>query len=623
MSNMKEIIVPLNRLKVSEYNVRKTPADAMSDAELKASLASLGQLQNLIVHEDKEDEGYYWVDAGGRRVTQLNELVKDGVYSEDMPIRCLLIEDTSIAAEVSLAENTIRTEMHPADQVEAFTQLVRGGSTIAEIAMRFGMAERAVEQRLRLGNVAPALLDAYREGKLNLETLKAFAVTTDHEAQIEVWDTLRENREYINERLVRGMLLEDRVRGDSYIASFVGVKAYEEAGGPLTRDLFGAEDDGGLWLEDYALLYKLADSKLEAAAEEIKDEWRWVEHSIEFDYSDEGKFKKVYPKRGELTDAEQADYEGLLSARDLMLQEGVDDDARDEYDAINEGLQKFWKLQDERTVYSEQQREIAGCMVTIEYNGKLKLVGGLVRPGDVPKGKGSRDSGGYKDADTIVREKAGYSKKLMDAMRDERTRIVRSHLSGAFPEAFDLMLFQMAREIFCVERYYSQPLDVELFRYGSRHDASASIDVEALPIDWASEADDGAAFEKMRSLSDEDKQTLFAACVATTYKGQLTIDTGVKPEVEQVVDGLGIDFATGFRPTVQNFWGRLTKGRMLEIAGEVIGTEWADAHSKDKKPALAQAMEDAFAPGDEVPEDMTPEGRDAALAWTPSGFVGE
>lgn len=95
------------------------------------------------------------------------------------------------------------------------------------------------------------------------------------------------------------------------------------------------------------------------------------------------------------------------------------------------------------------------------------------------------------------------------------------------------------------------------------------------------------------------------------------------PEVEAVVDDLGIDFATGFRPTVDNFWGRLTKGRILEIAEDVLGTEWVDAHSGDKKAALAKAMEVAFAAGDDVPEDVTPEGREAALAWTPSGFVGE
>ena len=264
------------------------------------------------------------------------------------------------------------------------------------------------------------------------------------------------------------------------------------------------------------------------------------------------------------------------------------------------------QLREDRTVYSEEQRELAGCMVTIDYSGKLKLVEGLVRPSDVPKGEGGRDSGGYKDAATIVREKAGYSKKLMDAMRHERTRIVRSRLSGAFTEAFDLLLFQMAREVFAVERYFAHALDVELFRHGSRHGATDSMDIETLPIDWVKETDDSVAFEQMRSLSEREKQALFAACVATTYKGQLTVDATVSPEAEMVVDDLGIDFEADFRPTVDNFWGRLTKARILTIAEETLGAEWVDAHSGDKKAVLAKAMELAFAAGEELPEGRLP-----------------
>lgn len=506
MSNMKEIMVLLNRLKVSKYYVRKTPADAMSDAELKASLASLGLLQNLVVHRDEVDEGYYGVDAGRRRVTQLNELVAEGVFSGDMPIHRLLIEDASTATEVSLVENTMRADMHPADQVEAFVRLVSEGSTVGEIAMKFGMAERAVEQRLRLGNVAPALLDAYREGDLNLETLKGFAVTPDHDLQLAVWERVTSGGGYYNSYNIRNMLLESKVQGNSRLAYFVGIDAYEEAGGTMLRDLFADEDDRGLWLDDYDLVLRLAEDKLKATAEEIKDDWRWVEYSQGFGYEDEAKYRKVFPTQSELTEDEQADYDGLMYARDMILQDGLNSEVREEYEDINAKMQEYQDIKRSRDSFSDDQRKLAGCMVTIDYNGRLKLVEGLVKPGDIPKGKGGRDSGGYKDADTIVREKTGYSKKLMDAMRDERTKIVRSHLSSAFPEAFDLLLFQMAREIFCVERYYSQPLDVELFRYGSRHDASDAIDVEALATDWASEADDGAAFEKMRALNDEDKR---------------------------------------------------------------------------------------------------------------------
>ena len=52
--------------------------------------------------------------------------------------------------------------MHPADQVVAFTKLVQAGQSVSSVAARFALSERLVEQRLRLGNAAPELPDAYR-----------------------------------------------------------------------------------------------------------------------------------------------------------------------------------------------------------------------------------------------------------------------------------------------------------------------------------------------------------------------------------------------------------------------------------------------------------------------------
>lgn len=623
MNNTTEITVPLSCLTVSDLNVRRTPADSASDAELKASLAAHGLLQNLVVHRSESIEGHYDVDAGRRRVTQLKELASEGVIGEDFPVPCILIEDASMAVEVSLVENTMRAEMHPADQVEAFARLVSEGSTVPEIAVRFGMSERTVEQRLRLGNVSPMLIEAYRNGETSLETLTAFALTTDQKLQEEVWNNLCETRGFVGNYHVREILLEDRVRGDSRVAQFVGMDDYEQAGGGVTRDLFAAEDESGIWLEDPHILHDLADRKLAAIAEELKQSWKWAEFALEFGWEEECKFSKVHPTKGELTPDEEAETDGLMERLREIREVGVSDETREEYDKVNRRLQDLRVLKASRDTFSEEQRAMAGCVVTLDYYGKAKVIEGLVRPGDIPKGEGGRDSGGYKDAQTVAREKAGYSKKHMDAMRDERTRIVRSHLSDAFPEAFDLLLFQMAREVFALERYFDHALDVELFRYGSRHEATGSIDVEALPTGWAKESDDGAAFEQMRSLSEQEKQALFAACVATTLRGQLTVDATVSPEVEMVVDDLGIDFEADFRPTVDNFWGRLTKPRILAIAEDTLGAEWADAHSGDKKAALAQAMEDAFAEGDDLPEGVTPEGREAALAWTPAGFVAD
>ena len=41
--------IPLSRLALAPENVRKTPPDAQADAALKASIAAIGLLENLIV----------------------------------------------------------------------------------------------------------------------------------------------------------------------------------------------------------------------------------------------------------------------------------------------------------------------------------------------------------------------------------------------------------------------------------------------------------------------------------------------------------------------------------------------------------------------------------------------
>ncbi|MGR5456242.1 ParB/Srx family N-terminal domain-containing protein, partial [Vibrio alfacsensis] len=73
--------LPIRVLVVSELNVRKTKTTKEQDAELKASIAAHGLIQNLVALP--EDNGVYGVVAGGRRLTQLKALVSDGQLSLD------------------------------------------------------------------------------------------------------------------------------------------------------------------------------------------------------------------------------------------------------------------------------------------------------------------------------------------------------------------------------------------------------------------------------------------------------------------------------------------------------------------------------------------------------------
>src|SRR6202043_56801 len=99
------------------------------------------------------------------------------------PVRCIL-DTAHNAHEISLAENVVRSAMHPADQFEAFSKLHNEeGMSAEDIAARFGVTPTVVRQRLKLGAVSPKLMQAYRDGGLALDQLMAFAITKDHTRQ--------------------------------------------------------------------------------------------------------------------------------------------------------------------------------------------------------------------------------------------------------------------------------------------------------------------------------------------------------------------------------------------------------------------------------------------------------
>ena len=251
---------PLTSLEPCPFTPRGRPGRFRG---AKASIAAHGLLENLIVRiEDTGEDpgsgpGQAHVDrcavvAGGRRLAAMKALVEEGILDADHPVLCRVIGAAESAEEFSLAENVVRVAMHPADQVVAFLRLSEAGVSASAIAARFGVTERLVEQRLSLGGVAPELLDAYRAQEMDLETLKAFTVTTDHGRQRAVWEQVKEQGYRPGAWQVRRMLTETSVPAISAVARFVGAGAYEAAGGTLTRDLFAGEDRSGTWFDDPA-----------------------------------------------------------------------------------------------------------------------------------------------------------------------------------------------------------------------------------------------------------------------------------------------------------------------------------------------------------------------------------
>src|SRR3546814_8601282 len=75
-----------------------------------------------------------------------------------------------------------------------------------------------------------------------LEQLMAFTVSEDHERQTQVWDAIKDawSKEPYQ---IRRMLTETTVRASDKRAVFLGIGAYEAAGGIVMRDLFQRSEE--------------------------------------------------------------------------------------------------------------------------------------------------------------------------------------------------------------------------------------------------------------------------------------------------------------------------------------------------------------------------------------------
>ncbi|MCH9671002.1 MAG: ParB N-terminal domain-containing protein, partial [Gammaproteobacteria bacterium] len=260
------ITIAQNLLIRGRDNVRTVKSEKVADQQLIASIRQVGVLQNIIVKPSKTQPGFFEVDAGGRRWAAVAFLVKKGELPDDFPIPAKIHTEGSSAA-VSLAEN-LHAPMHPADEFVAFAAMRKDGMTEADIAEHFGLSVQRVAKRMKLAEVHPKILNAYRKEAITLDTVMAFTLAASKSQQLAVFKELGEQ---CHGHRVRRRLTNDGARSDGALAIFVGVDAYKAAGGVVVADLF----EERAYLPDVELLQQLVSDKLAQSAERLQKEEGW------------------------------------------------------------------------------------------------------------------------------------------------------------------------------------------------------------------------------------------------------------------------------------------------------------------------------------------------------------
>ena len=270
----------------------------------------------------------------------------------------------------------------PIDQFRAFLALREKGQSEEEIAATFFVSVAVVKQRLRLAAVSPRLLDAFAEDRLSLEQVMAFTVSGDHERQTQVWDRLQSA--YSKEpHVIRRMLTEGAVRASDKRALFIGVEAYEAAGGIVLRDLF--QGDNGGWLQDVVLVDRLVAERLTREADAIRAEgWHWIEVAPDFPYGHTFGLRQLRGEEVPLTPAEVAEQDALQAEHEqLEAAYAQDEGVPDEVDRRLTEIETRLTALDERPVtFDPAEIARAGAFVSIDADGELRVARGYVRPED-------------------------------------------------------------------------------------------------------------------------------------------------------------------------------------------------------------------------------------------------
>ncbi|WP_029066099.1 ParB/RepB/Spo0J family partition protein [Labrenzia sp. DG1229] len=645
-------MIPLSKLMLSPKNVRKTPATAQADAELRASIQATGLKQNLLVHKVGAK---FHVHAGGRRLAALQHLKENGHLKASHPIPCQ-IEDPDQAEDTSAAENMIRSAMHAADQFEAFAALRKKGRTEDQIAAQFGITTDLVRRRLKLASVSPDLMEAFRQGEMSLECVMAFTLTDDHARQVEIWESIKDGY-HIQPYTIRNRLTEKSYSGASKLAKFVGIDAYKAAGGTVIEDLFS--DRENTHLKDSDLLEKLAQEKLQGLADQAAKTWKWADAELETDYDSFRPFGRVYPQPLDPDPKLEAELEKLQARKDQLEaeydEETWTEELQEEEDQIWDRMREIEDIQEANVAFTDKDHKVAGCVVTISHAGEVTYHEGLVRPEDIPDEvgetvgkKGADENGGEiedegpsielpqsmrqssvpVDATTAARKAQGIPQALADDLRATRHQILQAHLAADYATAYDVMLYSMARNAIGHNGYKS-PLDQSLrpaMTMGSQErlqDTVASKMLETLEgslnMDWAN-ADAPEDFQLLCQLPDEDKQAIFAWCTAYALNQQLSNDQNTNAVIEAIGLRLSVDVAACWRPDAVSYWGRVKKDHALDTAKALIGDGWSDERSGFRKADLAKSMEQVFS---ENPVETGGVSSDIAATtsrWLPDGM---
>lgn len=628
-------IVTLKQLVKTPLNARKTPVSEKEVRELAASIEAAGLLQNLIVFP--MDNGLFGVAGGETRRLALNILMEESRSAAGVPVTSefpvpVKVVDEDKARAISYAENGQRSNLSPADQLANFRELAEEGKPVEQIAAILGYRTAHVKKCLKLTTVAPQLLELLKTDDITLDQLGALSSTDDHQRQIQTWDNSKHYEYKRTVKALRESVLNDEVSAaESTMVDFVGLDAYQAAGGEIREDLFAES----VILTNAQQLEAMAVAKLQEAADLMAKEegWLWSlgRSKVVQSWGGDEKLFEILDVPTKLTSEQKAEAKQLTDEK-KQLEEQLDGaDADDEWEHAPRVEQITARLAEinnnaEINKWSAKVRAKAGIVAYLK-DGKIRFQRGLMKMEDV------------KQAEKVEREKIkqetppsemGLSSVLVTSLSSERTLAVMAALVQNPAVALALHTHTMATKVFGTG-YNTTVLDTRLEIQRSTllsnaptaAEGAAEHELSKLYAQWKAKLPEGWKddFSWLLGWEAAEILALLAFCVGLALNGVQSFaskEGKVGDKLTTVENALEFDLCDWWKPTKENYFGRISKEQISDALIDAGKNAQAASVLKMKKGDAAQLAEDELASLRWLPNCFRPVAEDKSTADTAS-----
>jgi ParB family chromosome partitioning protein len=277
--------------------------------------------------------------------------------------------------------------------------------------------------------------------------------------------------------------------------------------------------------------------------------------------------------------------------------------------------------------FEAEHKALAGCFVSIGQDGTPFIDKGLVKPEHRKQLDKLLRADGGGDEQVRPKQKGSLPETLRRDIAEDRLQIARVEVAKHPVIALDLLIFRAVSSLLDMP-CAGDGADVQFKRPRLEPSSETETSIaghalesitKSLPGEWLKPKSEAARFEAFRSLSETAKLDLLAYCVALTLKPKLAPAVGDEATAYDAALSLtAADVTAYWRPSKDNFLGRLNRDQLLTASREVLGEAWAQSHGTDKKALLVDQLDRAFSNPDK--SGRTPDQIEKLKRWLPAGM---